>query len=147
VGLYKIAGVDFVQEQLAAVLAPAAPAYDLTDRQLVIHTDHQPKEAIAYDLRDKHEQLRPLQQNGVEAKHWPVLEARRLFFSRVPLTWQQWVECWQADRAGQGPCRLLTDGVTLWRLEPQQDRSVGDPSWHATPGTPGAADAFSSRVP
>ncbi len=118
-GLYKIAGVDFVREQLAAVLAPSALAYDITDHQLIIHTDHQPKDAIAYDLQDKHDQLRPLHQNGVEAKDTPVLDARRLFFSRVPLTWQQWVECWQTDRTGQGPCCLLSGGITLWQSEPQ----------------------------
>ena len=31
---------------------------------------------------------------------WPPLDARKAIFSRVPITWEQWVETWQKDQDG-----------------------------------------------
>ncbi len=115
-GLYKIAGIDFVREQLTALLSPAIPSYELTDHHLVIWTERN-GDAVRYDLRDRQEKLRPQSRNGHKAGTVPTLDARRLFFSRVPLTWEQWVDCWQKDHAGQGPPRLGSNSMPLFVLE------------------------------
>ncbi len=115
-GLYKIAGVDFVREQLTALLAPANPSYELTDHQLVIWMERN-GHAISYDLRDRRDKLRPHNPNGHQVGPMPTLDARLLFFSRVSLTWEQWVECWQKDHAGQGHPRLGSNSVPLFLLE------------------------------
>jgi hypothetical protein len=112
-GLYKIGGVDFVREQVAAVLPPQLPGYDFSYGRLVTWTGLRNNHEIAYDLRDRREQLRPRQLNGKPVAHMPVLEARRLFFSRVPLTWEQWVESWEKDRQGKGHPRLFSEGGPL----------------------------------
>ncbi|HLJ96575.1 MAG TPA: hypothetical protein VKU02_25600 [Gemmataceae bacterium] len=112
-GIYKIAGVDIVHEQLASLLPPGVPGYDLTDQELVVWTNRRNGSAIAYDLGDGHDQLRPRRESGEILKGAQVLQARRLFFSRVPLTWQEWVEFWQKDHEGQGYAQLLSDSLLL----------------------------------
>ena len=34
-------------------------------------------------------------------------------FARVPLTWEQWVDCWQKEHAGQEQAHLLSNGMPL----------------------------------
>jgi hypothetical protein len=112
-GLYKLAGVDLVREQLDAVLMPSVPGYDITDHQLVLWTGPRNGHGITYELTDRYDRLRPHRRNGQDLTQLPALDARRLFFSRVPLTWEQWVECWQKDHEGKGHPHLLGDGVVL----------------------------------
>jgi hypothetical protein len=112
-GIYQLAGVDFVREQLASLLPVDAPGYDITDHELVIWTGHRNGQAITYDLGDGQDQLRPRRESGKAVKEAPILSARRLFFSRVPITWQEWVEFWQKDQEGQGPPDLLGDRLLL----------------------------------
>src|SRR5262249_30472874 len=110
---------DFVREQLTALLPPGVPGYDITDQELLVWTSHRNGQAIAYDLGDGQDQLWPRRENGQKVDEAPVLSARRLFFSRVPLTWQEWVEFWQKDHEGQGHPHLLSDSVMLIHLEPE----------------------------
>jgi hypothetical protein len=121
-GLYKLAGVDFVREQVYSVLPPQVPGYDITDHQLVVWTGQRNTHEIAYDLRDRRDQLRPRQLNGKRVDSLPPLDARQLFFSRLPLTWKEWVDCWQQDHEGKGHPRLLNDGVLLPFQEPSRPR-------------------------
>jgi hypothetical protein len=123
-GIYKIAGVDFVREQLASLLPIDVPGYDITDHELIVWTSHRNGQAITYDLGEGQDQLRPRRENGKVVQGAPVLNARRLFFSRMPLTWQNWVEFWQKDHEGQNHAHLLSDSVMLLRLESEQ-RSQG----------------------
>ena len=120
VGLYKLAGIDLVREQLRANLPPEAVAYDLTPRALVLWLNHRHGKAILYDLEDLRGQLRPRNPDGSYAPDWPVLEASRLIFAQVPVTWRQWVEGWNSDQAGQLPLTLSAAGV---RLLPEPSRS------------------------
>jgi hypothetical protein len=119
-GIYKIAGVDFVREQLASLLPMDAPGYDITAYELIVWTGHRNGQAIAYDLGDGQDQLRPRRESGKVVKGAPVLNARRLFFSRVPLTWTEWVEFWQKDHEGPGPPDLLSDRVMLLQFAQKQ---------------------------
>jgi hypothetical protein len=112
-GLYKLAGVDLVREQLAAVLAPYMAGYDITDHQLVLWTDQRHSHPITYNLWERKDQLRPRQLNGEAVDTLPVLETQRLFFSRVPLTWKEWVDYWQQDPETQRSSPLLGDRISL----------------------------------
>jgi hypothetical protein len=115
-GIYKIAGVDIIREQLAALLPAEVPGYDITGHELLVWTSQRNGQAIAYDLGDNQEQLRPRHENGQVVEGAPVLNARRLFFSRVPLTWQEWVEFWQKDHEGKEHPHLLNDSMMLVQL-------------------------------
>jgi hypothetical protein len=115
-GLYKLAGVDFVREQLAALLSPSLPGFDLTDHQLVVWNEQHDSHEIAYDLRHKRDKLKPLHLNGQKIMTLPLLDARHVFFSRIPLTWEQWVDYWQKDQEGKNQSRLVPDSIVM--IEP-----------------------------
>jgi hypothetical protein len=130
-GIYKIAGVDFVREQLAALLPAQVPSYEITADELIVWTGRRNGQAIAYDLGDGRDQLRPRRENGKPADGAPVLNARRLFFSRVPLTWKEWAEFWHKDHNGEEYPHLLSDSVRLVPCQPKQ-------SFDGTAETPSA---------
>ena len=113
VGLYKIAGIDLVREQVQANLPAGAARYDLLPRGIVLRPESQPAAAVLYDLRDLNGQLTPRTLDGSPAPSWPPLDTHRLVFGLIPLYWEQWVECWQKDQNGQGPDELFSDGVKL----------------------------------
>jgi len=110
-GLYKIAGVDLVREQLMAVLAPGTTGYDITDHFLVLWADPYDRQGARYDLRSKRDEVAPYLTNGQPARPGPKLDACRAFFYRVPLTWEQWVLCWEKDFAGMGHPPLFPNGA------------------------------------
>src|SRR5438132_3301335 len=56
-GIYKIAGVDIVREQLASLLPANIPGYDITDHELLVWTNRRNGQAIAYDLGEGRDQL------------------------------------------------------------------------------------------
>jgi hypothetical protein len=69
-GLYKRAGVDLVREQIAAVVSGP---YDVAPEGLVVWEDHWTTETV-----------HPLD---------PERDGR-MFFSRTPLAWDDWVGFW-----------------------------------------------------
>src|SRR5262249_40882932 len=40
----------------------------------------------------------------------------RLLFSRTPILWEQWIQCWEKDQAGEGQPELPIRGELLVRL-------------------------------
>jgi hypothetical protein len=112
-GLYKRAGVDLVREQVAAGLPPRGADYDLNEHGLVLWLDRVHAQAVCYPLRAGQERLEPRAPGGGPAADWPVLEARRLVFARVPVSWEQMVQSWQKDQDGQGHPRLVSAGVEV----------------------------------
>ena len=111
-GLYRLAGVDFVREQLAVVLAPLH-RYHLTDHQLVVWTDREGGQAGAYDLRGRRQRLSYRSLTDIAPAPAPPLEARQVFFSRLPLTWKEWSECWQSDQKGESHPQVFGEGMRL----------------------------------
>jgi hypothetical protein len=67
---------------------------------------------VAYDLRESHDLLLHQHHNGDLIAPQLNLDGKTLFFSRVPLTWEQWVECWQRDADGKGHPRLLPESLS-----------------------------------
>lgn len=112
-GLYKIAGVDFVREQLSAALRPLVPNYDILGRYLILRPENRRVHELTYDLKERQSQLHALAINGADISRAPLLDVNQLFYSRIPLTWDQWVQCWQDDRNGQAHPALLSDRVKL----------------------------------
>jgi hypothetical protein len=124
--LYKLAGIDLVREQLQANLPPLA-AFDLNADGLVVWPS--PGGApVAYDLRDR-PGAAPAEAgagaDGVAADRL-IVDLNKAVFARVPLTWQQWVESWQKDQAGEGHPGLPGLGEQLVRLQPGA-ADKGDP--------------------
>jgi hypothetical protein len=112
-GLYKLAGVDVVREQLRANLPSAIVRYDITAWDLLVWPADPTAAPISYDLGDPRGLIEPRTADGDLSALAPVLEARQLLFSQVPLTWEQWVASWEKDEAGQGPPKLFGADVQL----------------------------------
>ncbi|GIW82234.1 MAG: hypothetical protein KatS3mg105_4041 [Gemmatales bacterium] len=104
-GLYKIAGVDLVREQVVAALPVDAPTYDFTEKHLLVWTEEKKGEPFRYNLRANDFLLRPQPMNGA-TRNLPPLDARRLCFSRFPLTWQQWENYWANNSPGTSNDRI-----------------------------------------
>ncbi|MBX6314269.1 MAG: hypothetical protein IRY99_15355, partial [Isosphaeraceae bacterium] len=104
-GLYKLAGVDLVREQLTASLS--AP-YDIAEDGLLVWPGDLAAEAL-YDLRDG-AVLAPRVLDAPRPVDLPLLDADRLIFRRRPIAWRDWVAAW--DVCGP-PERVLGDGLIL----------------------------------
>jgi len=112
-GLYKLAGVQLVREQIQANLPPKVCCYDITARGLTVWLDHRQGQAIFYNLNGPDGELKPRTREGAPTTAGPVLEASRLIFERVPLSWQRWVENWQQEQEGHTALELFTPEVKL----------------------------------
>jgi hypothetical protein len=111
-GLYKLAGIDLVREQVRANV-PAAADFDVAGHDLVLWTRPGPAPAALYDLDTLKGPLLPRTLAGAPAPSWPALDPARVEYGRVPLTWQRWVARWQADGDGKAPPPLFSPAVQL----------------------------------
>jgi hypothetical protein len=111
-GLYKLAGVDLVREQVLAAV-PAAGDFEVVGDDLVLRARPDAATAVVYDLEAPRGPLRPRTPEGEPAPAWPELDPERVEFGRVTLTWQRWVARWQAEGDGKAPPPLLNPAVRL----------------------------------
>ncbi len=113
-GFYKLAGVDLVREQLEASLGPYPPPYDIRGHWLVVWPDADFETEIRYDL-SRSGDIKPTPRSAAEAYLLPVLDSARLFFRDNPISWQWWVEFWEAELLGSPSfplspaCRVLPE--------------------------------------
>ncbi len=112
-GLYKLAGIDLVCEQVRDNLPPPALDFTLTPRDLVMEVGPRREAAVRYDLTRPKGPLKPRPVNSSPAVDWPSLDPRKLIFARVPLSWEQWVKSWQGTPSGETPGALLSASVIL----------------------------------
>ena len=112
-GLYKLAGVDLVCEQVRENLPPPALEFTLTSRDLVVEVGPRREAAVRYDLTRPKGTLKPRTLDGSLALDWPTLDPKKVLFSRVPLSWEQWVKSWQGTPTGETPGALLSASVIL----------------------------------
>jgi hypothetical protein len=94
-GLYKLAGIDVISEQVITNLPRPIASFHLTRRDLVLWLDHRHGKSVLYDLQDLNGRLRPRSDSGQPLSDWPVLQDDRLIFSRMPISWNQWVSNWK----------------------------------------------------
>jgi hypothetical protein len=112
-GFYKLAGVDLVREQVRANLPPAVPGYEVTSRGLLLWLNQRNGHVLVYDLHDSKGAVKPRTLDGIPAPDGPVLDVNRVSFTRVPISWKQWVETWEQEQNGQAPKPLFSPDVRL----------------------------------
>ncbi len=139
VSLYKLAGVGLVREQLRAEVPATIHAYDIQEKRLILWLDQRHGQAIQYSWRDDQGKLVPRLLSGQKKGDGPVLDATRAVFRQVPLSWQQWVECWEKDQGGLEHPHLVCNGIDL--------DLVGLARAHPTPRFQPPATAESGRSP
>lgn len=100
IGFYKKAGVDLVREQIAALLEPICPPYDIADTGLVLWPGEGYETEVLYDL-SAGPLLYPRVVRGRKATEMPVLAAAQLLFRDQPVAWTDWVAAWElGERTG-----------------------------------------------
>ncbi len=100
-GLYKLAGVDLVRQQIEASLPPIVSCYDVIDEGLwVSHGSDFDAEAV-YPLGAEGDRIEARVTTGTFPEPLPPLPVVPLLFDRVELPWEWWVEAWEGDRAGK----------------------------------------------
>jgi hypothetical protein len=107
-GLYKLAGVDVVREQIESKFPPGT-VYDLVQNGLVIWPQSGQNDEVVYDLQEGYgivpRSFGPLQ--------LPPLEAASVLYSATPIYWNEWVQNWQRDHDGKGHAPLLPLRIRL----------------------------------
>ncbi len=97
--LYKRAGVDFVREHVRAELPKGAEHFDFVPAGLVVWYGPRESAPVLYDFAHGTGDLRPRTPDNLGPAPGPTLEADRLMFARVRLTWPQWLAVWPVDQA------------------------------------------------
>ncbi len=101
VGLYKLAGVDLVREQIQAAFPWPEVAYDIDQNWLVIWPSPDYACEARYELDPSMELLVPWCEDARLRTRLPVLERREVFFSLHELLWTKWRAYW--DQLQQRP--------------------------------------------
>ena len=87
-GFYKLAGVDFIREQIRALL-PEAMTWKLTRGMLIVRNSGGAE--ARYCLNDAQNLLTPAAMIGPLAQTLPPIPADSLFYGRCPIEWDDWV--------------------------------------------------------
>jgi hypothetical protein len=102
-GLYKLAGVCVVREQVAAHLPPAAAGWDLTPAGLVVRfADGRPVAVYDPGLRPDPAATADAEADVSLAGGSPGGRPDRLLFAHTRVVWQQWLATWEQERAAGG---------------------------------------------
>ena len=111
-GFYKLAGVDIIREQLRGCFAPELPPYDITDKGLVVWPDGRYEVEIRYDLYAR-PWMRPRPRSVARQYELPTLEANHALFVELPISWDTWVACWEAEESSAPMPELFPHEVNL----------------------------------
>ncbi|HQY61629.1 MAG: hypothetical protein IPQ09_08875 [Myxococcales bacterium] len=105
-GLYKLAAVDLVREQIEALIGEGA-RYDIADEGLIVWPEEGFRTELVYDLRGTGS-LAPVVRGGRAEGEHPSVTAEELVFARQPIRWEAWVRAIEGDseRVLQGPSVL-----------------------------------------
>jgi len=114
VGLYQMAGVDLVREQIENCFAPRVPPYDVAEDGIVVWPGGRYAVEARYDLAE-HPRIHPQPQAVADGFRLPALEAERLIFRVWPVLWDDWVATWEFDRNGRYAGKPLLPMVCVLR--------------------------------
>ncbi|HEU5117190.1 MAG TPA: hypothetical protein VFT74_11040, partial [Isosphaeraceae bacterium] len=126
-GLYKKGAVNLVREQVRLSLEPPTAAYDIGDDGLVAWLPGRPEASARLDLSTTHATPRQPADTLPTALH-PRIVADRLSFGHTSISWNDWVELWVRDEAGQPPSSLLDTGEVLPEREPVSEPARSSPA-------------------
>jgi hypothetical protein len=111
-GLYKLAGIDIVREQVRANLPPATAWFDVVGDDLILSLHPGGPPAVLYDLHTPRGPLLPRPAIGTIQASWPPLDPYRVLYERLSLTWCRWVARWEVQD-GKAPPALFSPPVPI----------------------------------
>jgi hypothetical protein len=136
--LYKAAGIDLVHEQIQAALPERIAAYDITASGLLVWADPARAESIFYSFQHVNGKLLPRRPGGETNLEWPLLEPRRVVFSRSKLSWDQLVRAWRETDQEPAGYQLVTTGLRL--VQHQAAAALPAPDLNHVPRPEAAAE-------
>ena len=115
-GLYQLAGVDLVREQLTAVLGERAH-YDIADEGLVIWPGEGYRTEVVYPLGEPRagQKLVPKVRGDALATPPGVIDEEQIRYRLQPIPWSAWVRAWNAASQENGAIPRLVLGAPLFR--------------------------------
>jgi hypothetical protein len=99
--LYKRAGVHLVREQVRAALPATVIRFDIVPAGLLVWFGPDGTPPVLYDLAHRVDDLRPRTPDNRGPAAGPALDADKLVFGRVRLSWSEWLGAWTGG--GFGP--------------------------------------------
>lgn len=108
VGLFRLAGVDIVREQVAATFSAKALPYDIMEAGLVVWPDGKFEQEVIYALRQA-PWIRPYPKSLAASYSLPTVNAESLLFALTHLDWTVWAEQWNDQVASKPP--VLPDHI------------------------------------
>lgn len=101
-GLYKLAGVELVYEQLDGELGERLALRELTPEGIIVTDRRVPSAVAAYDLSAHSRRVAPRPAEPRANGGWPTLEREQVVFAERPLDWSAWVATWSRADSGNG---------------------------------------------
>lgn len=117
-GLYKLAGVDLVREQIEAALGDRPP-YDIADEGLIVWPGEGYRTEVIYELdEDAGDTIRPILRGDPLPQPPPSLNAREIFFQRQPISWRAWLSAWSTSLPSLAPTPRLLQAASILPRRP-----------------------------
>lgn len=95
--LYKRAGVDLSREHVRAELPKHATRFDVVSAGLLVWYGSDDAAPVLYDVAHRADDLRPRTADNLQSAPGPTLDADRLMFGRLKLTWSEWAAVCRTD--------------------------------------------------
>ena len=113
-GLYQLAGVDLVREQLEAVLGKNTH-YDIADEGLVIWPGEGYRTEVVYPLDEPRagRRLTPVVRGAALPSPPPVINEAEIRYRLQPILWTAWVQAWGAATQEGAAIPRLVPGAPL----------------------------------
>ncbi|MBN1655788.1 MAG: hypothetical protein JXA30_18630 [Deltaproteobacteria bacterium] len=124
VGLYCMAGVDFVNEQITRAIGDGS-SYGIVDKFLVVWPNQDYHTELLYKVRGAfiRKRIHPRVRGRKPPNKPPALERDELLFNRKAVSWLVWNEAWQT--ASEAVVPTLLQGPSILparRIEAVQER-------------------------
>ena len=94
-GLYKLAGAEFVIEQVVSNFDESDVRVNIASRALEVSAPQRGDMSAHYPIAAEQQLLTPTNAIGL----WPALDRRQVFFMQTDILWDEWVAFWNRDPA------------------------------------------------
>ena len=113
-GLYQLAGVDLVREQIEDVLGKDTP-YDIADEGLVAWPGQGYRTEVVYPIKDPEggPRITPIVRGEPPARPPAELSKPQILFRLQHITWSSWVKAWSAAEQEGVPLPRLCAGASI----------------------------------
>lgn len=122
-GVYQLAGVDLVREQIEAAL-DGHPPYDISDEGLVVWPGQGYRTEVIYRLSGRPRRtITPRVRGEAPAQPPPKLDERQILYRHQRIRWADWVAAWSsADTTA--PVLRMVRGASILPMSGGTDRKA-----------------------